>query len=211
MSLLLWRKHRHSTELSCNFFERCFFPLTSMTETRVLRITGDALKGTKRSTRKGQKGGYDDAPGSRIPTASVTPVNLMLMRGGSSRIEVPLPPVIAVTPKQEVPVQVQPAPQPAKGGGKLDLAPKKEKLALVKGKRTHTRKVVKIQMVNLRKSMKRAKDITNDSKDKKIEEIEDILVKAGIIRKRDGPMSEGRQKTLRDIYRDYLQLRLNAL
>jgi hypothetical protein len=142
------------------------------------------------------------------------------MRGGSTRGEVPLPlpPVIAVRPK---PVAADPAPaapvveaavpQPARGGGKLDLAPKKEKLALVKGKRTHTRKVVKIQMGNLRKSMRRAKDITADSKEKKIEEIEEILVKAGIIRKRDGPMSEGKQKTIRDIYRDYLQLRLNAL
>jgi hypothetical protein len=100
--------------------------------------------------------------------------------------------------------------QPQKGG-KLDLAPKKEKLSLVKGKRQHTRKVVKIQMGNLRKSMRRAKDITADSKEKKIEVIEEILVKAGIIRKREGPMSEGKQKTIRNIYRDYLQLRLNAL
>jgi hypothetical protein len=202
-----------------------------MTETRVLRITGEALKGTKRSTRKGplpfagqpeaagkgrglaavggQKGGYDDAPGSRIPTASVTPINLM--RGGSSRREEAPPNLIAVESKP-APAAVAPAaPQLVKGGGKLDLAPKKEKLALVKGKRSHTRKVVKIQMGNLRKSMRRAKDITTDSKEKKIEEIEEILVKAGIIRKRDGPMSEGKQKTIRDIYRDYLQLRLNAL
>jgi hypothetical protein len=173
-----------------------------MTETRVLRITGDALKGGKRSTRKGQKGGYDEVPGSRIPTASVTPVNLM--RGGST-----VPNLITVTPKAEP--AVEEVSQPVKGGGKLELAPKKEKLALVKGKRQQTRKVVKIQMGNLRKSMRRAKDITADSKEKKIEEIEEILVKAGIIRKRDGPMSEGKQKTIRDIYRDYLQLRLNAL
>lgn len=199
-----------------------------MTETRVLRITGDALKGTsKRSTRKGalptmggQKGGYDGAPPPGISTASVGPVNLM--RGGSARREepLPLPPLITVTSKAEVEPPVSQSQQPAKGGGKLDLAPKKEKLdlapkkeklALVKGKRTHTRKVVKIQMGNLRKSMKRAKDITADSKEKKIEEIEEILVKAGIIRKRDGSMSEGKQKTIRDIYRDYLQLRLNAM
>ena len=59
--------------------------------------------------------------------------------------------------------------------------------------------------------MKRAKDIVTESADKPIGEIEEILVTAGIIRKREGPMSEGKQKTLRGIYRDYLQLRLNAL
>lgn len=160
----------------------------------------------------GQKGGYDAAPPPAMSPTTVGPVNLM--RGGSARRE--MPNLIAVVPKPVPAAAAPPAPvveaaATIKGGGKLDLAPKKEKLALVKGKRTHTRKVVKIQMGNLRKSMRRAKDITNDSKEKKIEEIEEILVKAGIIRKRDGPMSEGKQKTIRDIYRDYLQLRLNAL
>lgn len=190
-----------------------------MTETRVLRITGDALKGTKRSTRKGQKGGYDDVPGPVLSHAASSTPAPQLMRGGSSpasQMRVKPPPLILVEPKHKPEPQAQA--QAQKGGKldlapkkeKLDLAPKKEKLALVKGKR-ETRKVVKIQMGNLRKSMRRAKDITADSKEKKIEEIEEILVKAGIIRKRDGPMSEGKQKTIRDIYRDYLQLRLNAL
>jgi hypothetical protein len=186
-----------------------------MTDTRVLKITGDALKGTKRSSRrvKGQRGGYDDPPGSPITN------HIPSMKE--------LPPLIAVQPPQSVqPVQsVQPM-QPvqpvqsvqglemqAKGGArKLDLAPKKEKLALVKSsKRSQTRKVVKIKIGHLRKSMKRARDITTDSKEKKIDEIEDILVKAGILRKREGAMSEGKQKTIRGIYRDYLQLRSNAL
>jgi hypothetical protein len=185
-----------------------------MTETRVLRITGDALKGTKRSTRKGQKGGYDDVPGPVLSHAASSTPAPQLMRGGSAPRP---PPLILVEPKPEPKVEPQAQNQVQKGGKldlapkKLDLAPKKEKLALVKGKRQQTRKVVKIQMGNLRKSMRRAKDITADSKEKKIEEIEEILVKAGIIRKRDGPMSEGKQKTIRDIYRDYLQLRLNAL
>ena len=106
------------------------------------------------------------------------------------------------------------SPSSAHKGGirKLHLAPKKEKLALVKpAKRSQTRKVVRIQMGHLRKSMKRAKDIVAESSDKPIKEIEEILVKAGIIRKREGVMSEGKQKTLRGIYRDYLQLRMNAL
>jgi hypothetical protein len=175
-----------------------------MTETRVLRITGDALKGvaSKRSTRKGQKGGYDDVPGPVLSHATASSPAPQLMRGGSATVVKP-PPLIAVAVGSNVETQQK--------GGKLDLAPKKEKLALIKGKRQQTRKVVKIQMGNLRKSMRRAKDISADSKEKKIEEIEEILVKAGIIRKREGPMSEGKQKTIRDIYRDYLQLRLNAL
>ena len=192
-----------------------------MTETRVLRITGEALKGTsKRSTRKGpltavggQKGGYDAVPGPVLSYAASSSPAPQIMRGGSTSAikQVKPPPLIVVESRVVSPPKVEEAQAPSQKGGKLDLAPKKEKLSLVKGKRTHTRKVVKIQMGNLRKSMRRAKDITADSKEKKIEEIEDILVKAGIIRKRDGPMSEGKQKTIRDIYRDYLQLRLNAL
>ena len=182
-----------------------------MADTRVLKITGDALKGTtaaKRSSRRvrGQRGGYDDPPG---PPMSNTPVQMK-----------ELAPLIAVAPAPAPPASAPPAPATAptpqaRGGArKLDLAPKKEKLALVKGghgKRSQTRKVVKIKIGHLRKSMKRAKDITTDSKEKKIEEIEDILVTAGILRKREGPMSEGKQKTIRGIYRDYLQLRSNAL
>jgi len=183
-----------------------------MTDTRVLKITGDALKGTKRSSRrvKGQRGGYDDPPGSPITN------HIPSMKELPSLIAVQPPqsvqPVQAVQPVQ--PVQsVQSLEMQAKGGArKLDLAPKKEKLALVKSsKRSQTRKVVKIKIGHLRKSMKRARDITTDSKEKKIDEIEDILVKAGILRKREGAMSEGKQKTIRGIYRDYLQLRSNAL
>ena len=183
-----------------------------MTETRVLRISKDAFKGTKRSSRKikEQKGGYDTAPGSVIPMASLTPFPSM-MKGGESvppPAQADPPPLISVS---SAPVNAVNA--PAKGGARgLQLAPKKEKLALVKhGKRPQTRKVVRIQMGHLRKSMKRAKDIVKDSKEKSIAEIEGILSTAGIIRQRGGVMSEGRQKTLRGIYRDYLQLRSNAL
>lgn len=197
-----------------------------MTETRVLRISKDAFKGTKRSSRKvkEQKGGYDTAPGSVIPMASLTPFPSM-MKGG----EIVPPPASAVEPPPLISVSsassanavnavtavnaVNAVTAPAKGGARgLQLAPKKEKLALVKhGKRPQTRKVVRIQMGHLRKSMKRAKDIVKDSKEKSIDEIEGILSTAGIIRQRGGVMSEGRQKTLRGIYRDYLQLRSNAL
>lgn len=178
------------------------FALYSMTETRVLKITKEAMKGT-RTTRKSktQRGGYDDAPGPVTPTTTLLPKPELFPQP---------PPLIAVSSQATASGG---SPTPYKGGvRKLHLAPKKEKLALVKpAKRSQTRKVVRIQMGNLRKSMKRAKDIVTESADKPIGEIEEILVTAGIIRKREGPMSEGKQKTLRGIYRDYLQLRLNAL
>jgi hypothetical protein len=165
-----------------------------MTETRVLKISKDAFKDKTRKRKIPQKGGYDNAPEPQMPTPSLTPS----------------PPIIQVnTPS----ATATPATTPAAGGGrKLHLAPKKEKLALVKN-RSQTRKVVRIQMQNLRKSIRRAKDIVTESKEKPIEEIEEILSSANIIKKRttDAPMSEGKQKTIRGIYRDYLQLRLNAL
>lgn len=176
----------------------------SMTETRVLRITKEAMKGTSRSTRKtkSQRGGYDDPPPPFTPTTTLPP-QAPLMAAQQQP-----PPLIAVTPSSPASAS---AAAPRGGVRKLHLAPKKEKLALVKPKRSQTRKVVRIQMGHLRKSMKRAKDIVTESSEKPIKEIEEILVTAGIIRKREGAMSEGKQKTLRGIYRDYLQLRLNAL
>jgi len=179
-----------------------------MTETRVLRITKEAMKGASRSTRKtkSQRGGYDDVPGPATPTASLTSQPPLMVAQQQP------PPLIAVTSPAPAPASA-PASASAPRGGvrKLQLAPKKEKLALVKPKRSQTRKVVRIQMGHLRKSMRRAKDIVTESAEKPIKEIEEILVTAGIIRKREGTMSEGKQKTLRGIYRDYLQLRLNAL
>lgn len=162
------------------------------------------MKGASRSTRKtkSQRGGYDDVPGPATPTASLAPQPPVMV----AQQQQP-PPLIAVTTS---PVSAS-ASAPRGGVRKLQLAPKKEKLALVKPKRSQTRKVVRIQMGHLRKSMKRAKDIVTESAEKPIKEIEDILVTAGIIRKREGTMSEGKQKTLRGIYRDYLQLRSNAL
>jgi hypothetical protein len=174
-----------------------------MTETRVLRITKEAMKGASRSTRKtkSQRGGYDDVPGPATPTASLAPQPPLMVAQQP-------PPLIAVTSPASASAS---ASAPRGGVRKLQLAPKKEKLALVKPKRSQTRKVVRIQMGHLRKSMRRAKDIVTESAEKPIKEIEDILVTAGIIRKREGTMSEGKQKTLRGIYRDYLQLRSNAL
>jgi len=170
-----------------------------MSDTRTLKISKQAFRQTK--NKKKQKGGYDDAPPPAMSTASVPA----------------LPPLIAVsaapTPAPAAPPSSPPTfASPTKGGG-LQLAPKKEKLTLTKGKsKTRSnRKVVRIQLGNFRKSVKRAKDIVTESKEKTIEDIEEILSSAGIIKKRTGAMSEGKKETLRGIYRDYLQLRSNAL
>jgi len=172
-----------------------------MTEFRTLKITKQAFKDTK--TRKRQKGGYDAAPPPVLAVAAAAPPpNLIAVTATPANAT-----LTSATPANTTPAS---AATLAKGGG-LQLAPKKEKLTLAKSKaKRSTRKVVRIQMGNFRKSVKRAKDIVKESKEKTIEEIEEILVGAGIIKKR-GSMSEGKKETLRGIYRDYLQLRSNAL
>jgi len=201
----------------------------------------------KRNTRK-QRGGYDTVPGSVIPTPSQTPF-AQLMKGGSPSAS-PSPSASAsVTPHATPSASASATPSASStpsssvvsgGARKLQLAPKKEVLKLVKkthvkpadkvteksadksvdksadksvDKRVKTRKVIRIQMGHLRKSMKRASDINKSSKEKSIEEIEDLLVREKILRKRsaDRPMSDGRQQTLRGMYRDYVQLRSNLM
>ena len=210
--------------------------------TRVLRITGEAMKGlaAKRNTRK-QRGGYDTVPGSVIPTPSQTPF-AQLMKGGSPSSASPsVTPSASASPSATPSASASATPSASStpsssvvsgGARKLQLAPKKEVLKLVKkthvkpadkvadksadksvDKRVKTRKVIRIQMGHLRKSMKRASDINKSSKEKSIEEIEDLLVREKILRKRsaDRPMSDGRQQTLRGMYRDYVQLRSNLM
>ena len=195
--------------------------------TRVLKITGDALKGmgsAKRSTRKAapekeQRGGYDTVPPPAMPTPSQTPI-ATLMKGGLATSHATPGSISSshATPSAAHPRKI------------LQLAPKKDVLKLVKKTPTKedkpkedkpkedkpkvkTRKVIRIQMGHLRKSMKRASDITKSSKEKSIEDIEDLLIREKILRKRstDRPMSEGRQQTLRGMYRDYVQLRSNLM
>ena len=214
--------------------------------TRILRITGEAMKGlaAKRNTRK-QRGGYDTVPGSVIPTPSQTPF-AQLMKGGSPSSASPsVTPSASASPSATPSASASATPSASStpsssvvsgGARKLQLAPKKEVLKLVKkthvkpadkvadkvadksvdkvaDKRVKTRKVIRIQMGHLRKSMKRASDINKSSKEKSIEEIEDLLVREKILRKRsaDRPMSDGRQQTLRGMYRDYVQLRSNLM
>ena len=187
----------------------------------------------KRNTRK-QRGGYDTVPGSVIPTPSQTPF-AQLMKGGSASSSASATPSVipSVMPFSMPSSSTTPSSTPVTGGArKLQLAPKKEVLKLVKksnvkpaekviekptdksaDRKSKTRKVIRIQMGHLRKSMKRASDITKSSKEKSIEEIEDLLVREKILRKRsaDRPMSDGRQQTLRGMYRDYVQLRSNLM
>lgn len=174
----------------------------SMSDTRTLKISKQAFRQTK--SKKKQKGGYDDAPPPAMSTASVPALPPLIAVSAA-------PPPAPVAPPTS-PASASPPTSFAKGGG-LQLAPKKEKLTLTKGKsKTRSnRKVVRIQLGNFRKSVKRAKDIVTESKEKTIEDIEEILSSAGIIKKRTGAMSEGKKETLRGIYRDYLQLRSNAL
>ena len=200
--------------------------------TRVLKITGDALKGmgsAKRSTRKAapekeQRGGYDTVPPPAMPTPSQTPI-ATLMKGGlatshatpgsiSSSHATPIPAhprkILQLAPKKEVLKLVKKT--PTKEDKPKEDKPKEDKPKEDKPK-AKTRKVIRIQMGHLRKSMKRASDITKSSKEKSIEDIEDLLIREKILRKRstDRPMSEGRQQTLRGMYRDYVQLRSNLM
>jgi len=191
-----------------------------MSDTRTLKISKQAFRQTK--SKKKQKGGYDDAPPPAMSTASVPALPPLIAvspapAAAPATTFAPTPTTFAPAPASAAPAPATlAAPAPAttfaKGGG-LQLAPKKEKLTLTKGKsKTRSnRKVVRIQLGNFRKSVKRAKDIVTESKEKTIEEIEEILCSAGIIKKRTGAMSDGRKETLRGIYRDYLQLRSNAL
>jgi len=183
----------------------------SMSDTRTLKISKQAFRQTK--SKKKQKGGYDDAPGPAMSTASIPALPPLI--SVSAAPPAPPAPVATLTTSPasaSLTTFASPATSFAKGGG-LQLAPKKEKLTLTKGKsKTRSnRKVVRIQLGNFRKSVKRAKDIVTESKEKTIEDIEEILSSAGIIKKRTGAMSEGKKETLRGIYRDYLQLRSNAL
>jgi len=200
--------------------------------TRVLHITKGALKSSRR-TRK-QKGGYDTAPGDQLLSTRISTMPA-LMKGGFSPSSVASPSSSVASPSQPSPILT--------GGTRkaLHLVPKKEVLNLVKGsgsasasastsfassasaskgvphtdkeKRNKTRKVIRIQMGNMRKSLHRAKEIVESSKDKPIAEILEILLKAEIIKKKqtETPMSDMKEKLIRGIYRDYLQLRYNAL
>ena len=206
--------------------------------TRVLKITGDAFK-SSRGTRK-QKGGYDDVPGTPLSTTRISTMP-PIMKGGFSPSSVASPSSSVAsppTPSQTTssqplpsassvasPSQTPPVPLILTGGTRkaLHLVPKKEVLNLVKGsksvphkdkdRRNKTRKVIRIQMGNMRKSLHRAKEIVESSKDKPIAEILEILLKAEIIKKKqtETPMSDMKEKLIRGIYRDYLQLRYNAL
>jgi hypothetical protein len=66
-------------------------------------------------------------------------------------------------------------------------------------------------MNGLRSRMTRAKAIHRNSEKEPIKKIMETLEEAGLVKKGGGEPSKEREGVLRGIYRDYLQLRTNAL
>jgi hypothetical protein len=85
--------------------------------------------------------------------------------------------------------------------------PRKKRLA---GQIGQTRKL-RIHMGGLRTRMTRAKDIHAKSEKEAISKIVETLHGAGLIKGGGKEPSSEKEKVLRGIYRDYLQLRSNAL
>jgi hypothetical protein len=184
-----------------------------MTEDTIRSVTirGDAkdhyLKaGTRR--RKGHRGGYDGPP----PPAPSSAGDL----APSPMAE--LPGIAPLPPQSSTPV--------SSGGAntrkKLVLLEKKNKAPSVlltqkesrfkkklSGQIGQTRKV-RIHMNGLRSRMTRAKAIHRSSEKEPIKKIMETLEEAGLVKKGGEPSKE-REVVLRGIYRDYLQLRTNAL
>lgn len=158
-------------------------------------------------------GGVDTLTGTapQNPTAGKTPaMEAALAVGTAPRV-----------PTAPAPVSSSFGPQ---NGGKLQLLPAKKKktsklvLAPPAGHHapkkvaipvTKTRKI-RVQLAGLKKRMTKAKAISKDSRDKSITEIRSVLEEAHLIK----PAKEGKtvpESVLRDIYKDYLQLRNRAL
>ena len=183
-----------------------------MSDIRSIKIMGpakdDYLKtGTRRRKTK-QAGGYDAPPPAPASAGDLAP-----------------------NPVASLPVTSTPSSGGAKGhtvqeekaqeqhGGKLVLLEKKKKSSVIltrkdprkklSGQIGQTRKL-RIHMGHLRTRMTRAKDINKRSEREDIGKVVETLVGAGLI-KGGGKPSEERTNILRGIYRDYLQLRSNAL
>jgi len=188
-----------------------------MSDIRSIKIMGpakdDYLKtGTRR--RKKQAGGYDAPPPAPAsagdlapnPVASF-PVTSTPSSGGAKGHTVQ-----EKTHTMEAKVEGQ-------QGGKLVLLEKKKKSSVIltrkdprkklSGQIGQTRKL-RIHMGHLRTRMTRAKDINKRSEREDIGKVVETLVGAGLI-KGGGKPSDERTNILRGIYRDYLQLRSNAL
>lgn len=158
-------------------------------------------------------GGIDTLTGTapQNPIAVKTPaMNAALAVGTAPRVPTAAPPISSSFGPQN--------------GGKLQLLPAKKKktsklvLAPPAGHHapkkvatpvTKTRKI-RVQLAGLKKRMTKAKAISKDSRDKSITEIRSVLEEAHLIK----PAKEGKtvpESVLRDIYKDYLQLRNRAL
>ncbi len=164
--------------------------------------------------QRAQKGGYDLPPPGPVSDLAPSPIapNIPFM-----------PTVIQSTPASIPSLPFAPMPSVSGGSASVDKLvllerkkkgsviltrkdPRKKKLS---GQIGQTRKL-RIHMGHLRNRMTRAKDIHKKSRDEDIENVTKTLMDAGLI-KGGGKPSEERTKLLRGIYRDYLQLRSNAL
>jgi hypothetical protein len=191
-----------------------------MSDIRSIKIMGpakdDYLKtGTRR--RKKQAGGYDAPPPAPASAGDLAP-NPVASLPATFQSSTPSSGGAKVHPLQEKTHPVQERAQ-EQHGGKLVLLERKKKSSVIltrkdprkklSGQIGQTRKL-RIHMGHLRTRMTRAKDINKRSEREDIGKVVETLVGAGLI-KGGGKPSEERTNILRGIYRDYLQLRSNAL
>jgi len=181
-----------------------------MSDIRSIKIMGpakdDYLKtGTRR--KKKQAGGYDAPPPAPASAGDLAPNPVASLPVTSTPSSGGAKPHAVQEKAQE------------QHGGKLVLLEKKKKGSVIltrkdprkklSGQIGQTRKL-RIHMGHLRTRMTRAKDINKRSEREDIGKVVETLVGAGLI-KGGGKPSEERTNILRGIYRDYLQLRSNAL
>lgn len=138
----------------------------------------------------------------------------------------PMPKMPSLPPPTPASMMKDPMPTlspmvPARGGGKLTLAPPKKKTKSAvhlapparkyNRKGAHQTRKIRVQLSGLKKRMTKAKTIHRDSREKPIAEVRRLLEEAKLIK----PQAQGKapvpESVLRDIYKDYLLLRNRAL
>jgi hypothetical protein len=182
-------------------------------EIRSIKIMGGAKEDYLKSgtRRRKQKGGDVPPPaplsaGANAPSPTISPSDLTPASTGGASIQK------AVESEKE---------HRAEKPERMVLLEKKKKSSMiltrkdprkrrVSGQIGQTRKL-RIHMGGLRTRMTRAKSIHKNSESEPINKVMSTLVSAGLIKGGGKEPSEEREKILRGIYRDYLQLRSNSL
>jgi hypothetical protein len=188
-------------------------------EIRSIKIMGgakeDYLKtGTR---RKKQKGGDVPPPaplsaGANAPSPTISPSDLTPASTGGASIQ-----KVVESEKEHKEHREHKGEKPER----MVLLEKKKKSSMIltrkdprkkrfSGQIGQTRKL-RIHMGGLRTRMTRAKSIHRNSESEPINKVLNTLVSAGLIKGGGKEPSEEREKILRGIYRDYLQLRSNSL